>query len=280
MIVLRSDIRLATEEDIPELIELWKSCFPEDSEEYIRYFYRENFSRIRVPVYSLNGKIVSMIHLMDAVFANGTDEYPVQFVYAVGTRPDCRGKGILQSLLLSVFDSAKENGYGMFLKPSPELMNYYTRIGFAEDSRFRIFTIEAVQDGQKDFSCAPLSAEEYNRLRNRAFSTRPFVKWPDEHIRWCVDENDFCGGRTLSLKSGNDTHFLMCCPEGDVLRIIETDLEPDQLKTAAFGLCKMFGKSRLKAYLPEEVFREGPDVVSSLVFNAPLRQTYANLLLF
>ena len=62
-----SDIRLATEEDLPELIKLWRSCFA-DSEDYIRYFYRENFSRISVPVYTLNQRPVSMIHLMDAAF--------------------------------------------------------------------------------------------------------------------------------------------------------------------------------------------------------------------
>ena len=276
---LESNIRLATEEDIPVLTELWNSCFG-DSEEYIRFFYRENFSRIRVPVYTLNDRPVSMIHLMDASFADGADEYPMRFIYAVGTHPDCRGKGLLRSLLLSAAGSAKENGYGLFLKPSHALMNYYSALGFVEDSRFRIFSVKPGPEEQNDLLFSPLSSEEYNRLRNIAFSKHPFVKWPDAHTRWCIDENNFCGGQTISLTINNNKHFLMGYPVEGVLRITETDLDPKQLRSAAFALCKMFSVSCLEAYLPEEIFREGPAVVSSLVFNAPLRQTYANLLLF
>ena len=276
---MRSDIRLATEEDLPDLIELWRSCFA-DSEDYIRTFYRENFSRIRVPVYTLNQRPVSMIHLMDASFADGADEYPVRFLYAAGTRRDCRCNGFLRSLILFAADSAKKNGYGLFLKPSPALTGYYSALGFAEDSRFSIFTAGPGEDGRKDIAFSPLSAEEYNRLRGRAFSGRPFVRWPDAHVRWCVDENAFCGGRTLALKFDENVHFLMACPSGNVLRITETDLGPEELRSVSFALCKTFGAARLEAYLPEDAVREGPTVVSSFVFNAPLRRTYANLLLF
>lgn len=274
-----SDIRLATEEDLPELIKLWRSCF-DDSEEYIRFFYRENYSRISVPVYTLNQRPVSMIHLMDASFADGADEYPVRFIYAAGTRSDCRCKGYLRSLIDLAAGSAKENGYGLFLKPSPALTGYYSALGFAEDSRFSIFTAGPGEDGRKDIAFSPLAPEEYNLLRDRAFSGRPFVKWPDTHVRWCVDENAFCGGRTLALKFDENMHFLMACPAGNVLRITETDLDPGQLKAVSFALCKLFGVARLEAYLPEDAVGEDPTVISSFVLNAPLKHTYANLLLF
>ncbi|MBR4656213.1 MAG: GNAT family N-acetyltransferase [Oscillospiraceae bacterium] len=276
---MRSEIRLADQRDIPDLCDLWRSCFS-DSEEYIRFFYRENFSRISVPVYTLNGKPVSMLHLMDAAFADGPDEHPVRFVYAVGTLPACRSNGLMRSLLLSAARSAKENGYGLFLKPAPHLTEYYAVLGFAQDSRFRLIAAEPEPEGRKDVSFAPISAEEYNRLRNAAFSGRPFVKWPDAHVRWCVEENAFCGGRTLSLSLDGSRHFLMGCPEDGVLRVTETDLSPGELHSAASALCSLFGTARLEAFLPEESCREGSNVISSVVFNAPLRRTYANLLLF
>ena len=69
-------------------------------------------------------------------------------------------------------------------------------------------------------------------------------------------------------------------PSGGVLRITETDLHPEQLKLFASALCGLFGTVRLEAFLPENSCREGEIVVSSSVFNAPLRHTYANLLLF
>lgn len=276
---MRSEIRLAVEKDVPSLCDIWRSCFP-DPEEYVRLFYRENFGRIRVPVCTLDGKPVSMIHLMDASFANGSREDPVRFIYAVGTLPALRGSGYMRSLLLSAAESAEKDGYGLFLKPSPGMEAYYAALGFAEDSRLRLFTAEACPEGPADVSFAPLSAEGYNRLRDRAFSRRPYVKWPDAHVRWCVDETAFCGGRTLSLNFDGQTHFLTGAPARGVLRVTETDLSPEQLRAVSPALFKLFGVSRLEAFLPEETFPEGPSVVSSMVFNAPRRRTYANLLLF
>lgn len=276
---MRSEIRLASEKDIPELCNIWRACFS-DSEDYIRFFYRENFSRVSVQVFTVDGKPVSMIHLMDAVFGDRSDNYPVRFVYAVGTLPGYRNKGIMRSLLLSAARSAEENGYGLFLKPSPSLTEYYEGLGFVHDGSLRFFTAEPDPHGLNDVSFSPVSAEEYNRLRNAAFSGRPFVKWPDAHVRWCVDENAFCGGRTLSLSLDGRTHFLMGYPVGGVLRVTETDLTAAQLLLIASSLCNLFGTARLEAFLPEDSCGEGAAVVSSVVFNAPLRRTYANLLLF
>lgn len=276
---MQSDIRFAVKQDIPYLCDIWKSCFP-DTEEYIRLFYRENFDRIRVPVYTLDGKPVSMIHLMDASFAYGQQYDPVRFIYAVGTLPAARNNGYMRSLIVSAAESAKKDGYGLFLKPSPGMEEYYSALGFAEDSRFRIFTAGSCPDGGGDVSFAPISAEEYNRLRDRAFSDRPYVKWPDAHVRWCVDENAFCKGQTVSLNFDGRTHFLTGAPAKDVLRVTETDLTPEQLRFASSALFGFFGVSRLEAFLPEDALREGSTVVSSFVFNTPRRRTYANLLLF
>ena len=276
---MRSEIRLASRRDIPELCALWQACFP-DTGDYIRYFYRENFSRISVPVYTLEGRPVSMLHLMEAAFAEGGEEYPVRFVYAVGTHPACRSRGYMRALLLSAERAAEEGGYGLFLKPAPRLTAYYASLGFVRDSCFRLFTAEPEPDGRRDISFRPLSPEEYNRLRNAAFSGAPFVKWPDAHVRWSVHENAFCGGQTLVLTVGGSAHFLMGCPMDGVLRVTETDLCPEELRLAASALCGRFGTSRLEAYLPEERCGEGAAVVSSAVFHAPLRHSYANLLLF
>lgn len=274
-----SDIRTASERDIPDLCAIWQSCFP-DSEDYIRFFYRENFSRISVLVFTLNGKPVSAIHLMDALFADGSADRPVRFIYAAGTLPAYRSNGFMGDLIRFAVRRAEENGYGLFVKPASQLTDYYASFGFSPDSRFRIYRTEPEQNGRTGLLFEPLSGEEYNRMRNRFFAGRPFVKWPDVHVQWCVDENAFLGGQTVSFVLDGETHFLMGCPEEDVLRVIETDLTHTQLNKAAFALCERFGTGRIKAFLPEDSLGEGETVLSSAVFNAPLRHTYSNLLLF
>ncbi len=275
---MKSDIRMANEHDIPDLCAVWQSCFP-DPGEYIRLFYRENFGRIGVLVYTVDGKPVSMVNLMDAAFAEGLREDPVKYVYAVGTLPEYRDKGLMRSLLLSAAHTAEEKGYGLFLKPVPALIEYYSYLGFTEDSHFKLFEAAPGKNREENIYFSPISAEEYNRLRNRAFNGRPYVKWSDSHLRWCVKENGFCGGKTVAFTLDGGTRFLMACPSEGVLRIIETDLNPEQLRRISSALCGLFSVSRILAYLPEDASCKGSSDVSSLVFNAPLRRTYANLLL-
>ena len=272
------EIRPASERDIPDLCDLWRSCFP-DPEEYVRYFYEVNFSRITVPALFLDGKPVSAIHLLDAVLSDGGQDYPVRYVYAVGTHPDFRMRGYAREVLLDAARAADEGGYGLFLKPSPQMTDAYASLGFATDSRLFLCTFRPGPGEPEDMSVSSLSAPDYNRMRNAAFSSRPYVRWPDAHVSWCVDENAFCGGWTLRLTLDGTDRFLMACPVNGALRVTETDLSPEELTRAAPALCRLSGTSRLEAYLPEDTVPGGISVISSCVYHAPLRHSYANLLL-
>ena len=83
---MESGIRLARKSDVPALCEIWQDCFL-DPEDYILYFYRENFDRISVPVFTENDRPVSMLHLMDADFVNGEKRQAAKLIYAAGTTP-------------------------------------------------------------------------------------------------------------------------------------------------------------------------------------------------
>ena len=116
-------------------------------------------------------------------------------------------------------------------------------------------------------------------MRNAAFGARPHVEWPDRHVRFCVAENEWFGGKTLAVEMDNAVHFLMGAPEAETLLITETDLSLPQLQRAGGALCVEFGTSLLKSYLPDFSCTEGEEIVSSIIYNAPLRNTYVNLIL-
>lgn len=274
-----SGIRLAEKRDIPALCELWTACF-DDSFDYVSYFYRENFDNISVPVYTVDGKPVSMINLIDAAFADGTDEYPVKYVYAAGTLPGFRNKGIMSSVFLHEIENATENGYGLFLKPVPGLIGYYASLGFETDNNLHLCSFGREPCDSISVVVSDISAQEYNSLRNSVFSKKPYVKWPEVHVKWCIDENAFCGGRTISVSVGGEKHLMMACPVNGVLKVIETDLNYALLRRISGILCGFFGAASLTAYMPDAALGKSEPVVSSVVYNAPLRHSYANLLIF
>ena len=274
---MNNGIRLAEERDIPALCEIWKDCF-HDSDEYVRFFYRECFDFVTAAVYTVDGNVVSMLHWFDTSFADGEEELDAKFLYAGGTHPAYRSKGYYGDLFRYVKDYAKENNCAIFGKPAcRDLLPYYHAIGLEPDAYFKLI---CVLPGEKEeFNVSPLSPEEYNRMREKAFSSHPHVRWSDRYVRFCVSENAFFGGKTLALEMDGSSHFLMCAPQGDTLRVTETDLSARQLRRAAGLLCGMFGADRIKAYMPDYSCDEGEEIVSSIVYNAPRRNTYVNLIL-
>ena len=269
-------VRIAVKEDIPYLCDIWKSSFP-DSEEYVKLFYERNFDQIEVLIYSVNGKAVSMLHQFDAQFSDKDGCLKAKYIYAGATLAGYRKKGYYSAIYNYAMDAAKKNGYLIFGKPfSPKLAEYYIKLGFEIDSYFKLVTLSPQMPlplKVRDISC-----ECYNSMRDSAFSDIPYAKWSDDHIRWCIEENAYFDGRTLAFEYGGNEHFLMCYPVSDTLIITETDLSLDDLKSLSGSFCELFGARQLKAYMPE-ICAEGESIISSIVFNAPLRKTYVNMIL-
>lgn len=274
---MHSGIRLAEKGDIPALTEIWKDCF-HDPDDYIRFFYRECFEFVTAAVYTVDDRVVSMLHWFDASFADGAEKLDAKYLYAGGTHPGYRHKGYYGDLFRYVQDLAKNNGFAIFGKPAcHDLLPYYRSLDFEQDACFRVVTVYPGDVSASGFS--PLLPEEYNRLRDLAFSSRPYVKWSDRYVRFSVDENAFFGGETLAVETDGSVHFLMCVPQEETLRVTETDLSPGQLRRIAGALCEKFGTKKLRAFLPDYSCGEGEQIVSSIVYNAPLRNTYVNLIL-
>ncbi|MBR6392283.1 MAG: GNAT family N-acetyltransferase [Eubacterium sp.] len=273
---MNSEIRTAVKDDIPALCEIWKACF-NDTTEYINCFYKENFEHISILVYTENEKVLSMVNLIDCSFVSNEGNVKAKFLYAVGTLPCYRKKSCFTRLLKHLENDAKQNGYALFLKPSNEsIIKYYEKSGFIIDSYLRIVTIPPNEENK--LTVKPLSSEEYNRMRNAELSTQAYVKWDDFHVKWCVLENGYFGGKTLSVELNGKEYYIMCYPEEDMLTVTETNLSVSQLKQISGYMCKMFGKAFIKAYMPDSC-SQGEKTVSSLIYNAPKRNTYVNLIL-
>ncbi len=232
---------------------------------------------MEVLVYSVNGKAVSMLHQFDAQFSDRSGCKKAKYIYAGATLMRYRKKGYYSAIYKFAMSAAKENGYLIFGKPfSAKLAEYYLKLGFEIDSYFKLVTLNPQKP--LPLSVSDITYQQYNLMRDSAFSDIPYAKWSDSHISWCVEENAFFSGRTLAFEYGGSEHFLMCYPVNDTLIITETDLSLDALKILSGSFCELFGTQHLMAYMPESC-PEGKKIISSIVYNAPLRNTYVNMIL-
>lgn len=274
---LDNGIRTAEEKDIASLCRIWKVCFGDD-EDYVRFFYRENFGHITTAVYAVDGQPVSMLHWFDASFVDGAEALNAKFLYAGGSLPEYRKNGYYTALFHYVEEYARNNNCALFGKPvRRDIIPYYKTLGFEQDAILKLVTV--CPEIKEDVVFSPVLPKDYNRMRDCAFSSHPYVKWSDRHVGFCINETAFFGGRTLSVELDGCKYFIMCAPQNDSLKVIETNLSLQQIRRVAYALCETFSVKQLTAYLPDYLCSEGEDVVSSIVYNAPLRNTYVNLIL-
>ena len=89
-----------------QIWELWQTCFPEDDNEFMPNFiypYSEDSSRITL---YQNGKLASMLHLIEGESSWGK----VGYIYGLATAPNYRSQGFAKQILEKAMEQAKNNG--------------------------------------------------------------------------------------------------------------------------------------------------------------------------
>lgn len=110
---------------------LWMEVFGDEREEVDRFFV-DIHSKDNLLTHSENGKVVSMLNIVELQ----TDYGPTAYLYAIATNEKWRGQGFASELIRQAIAISRERGCGaVMLIPSEEsLVEYYRRFGFGEPS--------------------------------------------------------------------------------------------------------------------------------------------------
>ena len=92
------DIEFAGACDREEIEALYNLVFSGE-EEYASYYHNNFWRAERCLVVRENGKIISMVNLMDQEMTLGEEVYKATYIFAAATHPDHRGKGLMGKML-------------------------------------------------------------------------------------------------------------------------------------------------------------------------------------
>lgn len=136
-------------------VPLWKTCFTEDSDGFVEYYYREKTKENRILVKqkleavkraddegqnsvdvdpaSADGKVLSMVHLNPYQLRMQEQEWTLDYLVAVATDPAERRKGHVRELFEKLLHQEASEGKPVtYLVPAnPELAEMYGGMGFA-----------------------------------------------------------------------------------------------------------------------------------------------------
>jgi len=190
-------IRLSDKSDINGIIKLWKEAFG-DSEREIMFFLDNRYKPENTLVAEENGKIASMLFLLEGEMKIDKKLYPSYYLYAACTLKEFRGRGYMASLLAFAKDTAlKRNVDFICLLPAEEsLYKFYENHGYKPVFKKNIYTLSrnSIDDSSfsdKESSCNP------EKIRNNAFVNIDYFKWDSLSLDFAIKHNKFYGGQVV-----------------------------------------------------------------------------------
>lgn len=122
-------VKYLSMEEKPLSRELWEEAFPEDSREFVDYYYREKLKGNRVLAAWEDGKVQAMAHQNPYILRVGSCRWRVDYLVGVATRKEKRHQGYMRRLLVGMMaDMRKEQMPFCFLMPADEAI--YRPFGF------------------------------------------------------------------------------------------------------------------------------------------------------
>lgn len=151
-----------------QALSLYKKVFHEDGEDFAKTFTDKYFDKC-CRFIEKDGKIVSMLYLLDCKVFDGEATYSAFYLYAAATHPDYRNKGLMSKLISSVLKEDKV----IITKPANDkLFSFYEKFGFAVCS----FKDEIKKEFPKEET---LNLEQYIELRKKLLINIPHIVLSD-----------------------------------------------------------------------------------------------------
>lgn len=116
-----SGVRALAGDEKKETISLWKSCFPEDSREFMDYYYEEKTRDNQILVKEENGEILSMLQRNPYGIDFRGQNWDIDYLVGVATSENRRGEGHMREILTACLrDMNLRNVPFTFLMPAAE----------------------------------------------------------------------------------------------------------------------------------------------------------------
>lgn len=135
--------------------ELWKLCFPDDSDDFVELYFRTRYSDEINSAIIESGRVVSALQRVPYPMRFMESVIPVAYISGACTHPDFRSAGLMSRLLdeahLKMYADGK---YMSVLIPANEgLIGYYSRFGYVVSSQQKEKLLTGMCENVDNFKC-------------------------------------------------------------------------------------------------------------------------------
>jgi GNAT superfamily N-acetyltransferase len=125
-------IRQGKDTDRETLMQMWKLCFPLDTEHFIRFYFDKVYANDETLVYAENDCPVASLQIIPYRIKTGDNFSQGGYISGAMTHPDYRKKGYMDKLMRASFDEMikKEYDYAFLIPQEKGLIDMYAKYGF------------------------------------------------------------------------------------------------------------------------------------------------------
>ena len=152
--MMRKILLLKTPEEQERTKALYREIFPEDTEAFLDFYYKERPKRILAM--EEDGQIIAMLHLNPFLLSFFGKEITASYIYAVATKKEKRRQGIMGELLRYAFQLLKEEGE-VFCILIPVAESIYSPYGFRPVAKLALEESEP-EEGKNVLYAVPTKA--------------------------------------------------------------------------------------------------------------------------
>jgi len=125
-------IRQGKDTDKETLMQMWKRCFPQDTDRFVQFYFDKVYANDETLVYVENNQPVASLQIIPYQIKTVDNLSWGGYISGAMTNPDYRKKGYMDKLLHTSFDEMIKKGYDYaFLIPQEKsLVEMYAKYGF------------------------------------------------------------------------------------------------------------------------------------------------------
>lgn len=111
---------------------IWKTCFPDDSDDFIHFYFKEKYKNENTLVYLSGGKAVACLQMLPYAMTFYGKLIPTAYISGAATLPAFQNKGIMKALLVYAFqEMSRRKIHLTTLIPQEEwLIRFYEKLAY------------------------------------------------------------------------------------------------------------------------------------------------------
>lgn len=233
-LLMSIEVKYPEPHNIYAMKRMWQICF-KDTDEYIQSFFEQCFQPQRALVAFYDLKPAGMLFMLPAAFMVDGVSYKGNYLYAVCTKPEFQGKGIMRMLERKAQEETLQTG-GVFTCLVPQtssLFKMYEKIGYK--TAFYLGERDAVafpSEHIEGIHIEECKKEAFLDLRKIYLSEKSaYVDFEEDIQMFRFDEFQRAGGKINLVYIEERQYYVAGYLEKSTYIIKETSLDNDTLKS-------------------------------------------------